>query len=109
LTGRPIYHLVPWEAADLAHHPLYFEDEAVERNGQYRPLVQPALSAAHFFGRIPALPYLMASQAPQSCVYPLGAVRPGSCVEPYYRQWPKTTAGGVAEAGVMTGLFFLIP
>jgi len=100
---------VHWESAGLAYRPLYFEDEALERNGQYRPFIQPAISAAHFFGRVPALPYMMANQRPNSCVYPLGSIRPGSCVEPYRRQWPLSANGGLTEAGVVTGLFFLIP
>ncbi|MEO2010554.1 MAG: hypothetical protein ABGX22_17890 [Pirellulaceae bacterium] len=106
--SRPLTS-VQWEAVRLVHRPLYFEDEAVERNGQYRPVVQPIISAAHFFGRIPALPYLMAGQPPGTCVYPLGMTRPGSCVEPYYRQWPRSAKGGLTEAGVMAGLIFLIP
>lgn len=100
---------VQWESANLAHRPLYFQDEAVERNGQYRPFIQPVVSAAHFFGRVPALPYMMANQRPNSCAYPLGAIRPGSCVEPYRRQWPLSADGGLTEAGVVTGLLFLIP
>jgi hypothetical protein len=100
---------VHWEAAGLVHQPLYFEDEAVERNGQYRPLLQPFMSAAHFFGRVPALPYLMAAQSPRSSVYSLGMTRPGSFVEPYYRQWPRSSTGGLTEAGVVAGLIFLIP
>lgn len=105
---QPIMN-VHWESAALAYRPLYFEDEALERNGQYRPFIQPAISAAHFFGRVPALPYMMANQRPNSCVYPLGSIRPGSCVEPYRRQWPLSANGGLTEAGVVTGLFFLIP
>jgi len=105
---RPITN-VQWEATNLAHRPLYFEDEAVERNGQYRPFIQPAVSAAHFFGRVPALPYMMANQWPHSCVYSLGSIRPGSCVEPYRRQWPLSANGALTETGVVTGLFFLIP
>lgn len=108
VRNRPLSS-VHWEATNLAHRPLYFEDEAVERNGQYRPWVQPAVSAAHFFGRVPALPYMMAHQQPDSCVYTLGATRPGSCVESYRNRWDLSARGGLNEAAVLTGLFFLIP
>ena len=47
-----------WEAAALAHRPVYFEEINLERYGNSFGLVQPVVSAAHFFGTMPLLPYI---------------------------------------------------
>jgi hypothetical protein len=102
-------HGFSWEAPGLCHRPLYFEDVNLERYGYSRGVKQPLFSAAHFFGRVPMLPYLMTARPPSECIYPLGHYRPGSYA-PYYRQGlPLNTAAGLAEGGIATGLFFLIP
>ncbi len=98
-----------WEAAAMRHGPLYFEDVNLERHGHTAGVLQPAVSAAHFFGRVPALPYLMGARPPRDCIYTLGHYRPGTCA-PYERHWPPVSVrGGLLEAGVATGLIFLIP
>ena len=46
-----------WAASDLFAQPAYFDDPVLERYGQTRrPLVQPWLSGAHFFGQFPLMP-----------------------------------------------------
>ena len=98
-----------WTAPGTMHQPLYFEDVNLERAGHSWGLLQPAMSAVHFFGRIPALPYLMATHPPGECVYTLGHYRPGSCA-PQLRRVPRLKpAGGLVQAGVVTGLVFLVP
>jgi hypothetical protein len=72
-----VYH---WEAAATWHQPLYFEEVNAERYGyQCNWVAQPFVSTAHFFGTLPALPYLMTVNCPRECVYTLGHYRPGSC------------------------------
>jgi hypothetical protein len=99
-----------WDATCMAHRPLYFEEINLERYGYgcYECL-QPFASAAHFFGTVPALPYCMAVNCPGECQYTLGHFRPGSC-PPWRCHRPSAKAiGGLSEAGVLTGLIFLIP
>jgi hypothetical protein len=99
-----------WNATCLAYQPLYFEEINLERHGYgLGYLCQPVVSGAHFFGTVPCLPYLMAVNPPGECIYTLGHYRPGSC-PPWQRHWPPASAvGTLSEAGVVTGLVFLIP
>jgi hypothetical protein len=72
-------------------------------------LLQPILSGAHFFGKIPALPYLVTAEPPHDCVYTLGHYRPGSYA-PYHLYHPPLSLRGVAvEAAVLTGLVLALP
>jgi len=102
-------HVVIWEAPGTAHHPLYFEEINLERYGYSFGLAQPAVSAAHFFGRLPALPYLMTVDPPHSCVYTLGHYRPGGCAPFAWNVPPFDPLAAAVQAGVVTGLVFLIP
>lgn len=107
-----------WDATCLCYHPLYFEEVNAERYGYVcggkccpcrECLWQPACSAAHFFGTIPALPYCMLADCPTECVYTLGYYRPGDCV-PWCRNYPSCDpVAAVGTAGVYTGLIFAIP
>ncbi len=99
-----------WNATCLCHRPLYFEEINLERHGYgCCECLQPAVSAAHFFGTIPVLPYCMAAECPGECVYTLGHYRPGSC-PPLRYHWPPCDPLAVAaEGGVWTGMVFLIP
>ncbi len=98
-----------WEAPGTAHHPLYFEEVNLERYGYSFGLAQPVVSAAHFFGRIPALPYLMTVDPPHRCVYTLGHYRPGSCSPLAWNLVPLDPLAAAVQGGVVTGLVFLIP
>jgi hypothetical protein len=98
-----------WQASLLNHQPLYFEDVNLERHGFTYGCWQPFVSAAKFFGTIPAMPYLAVAEPSQIPRYTLGETRPGSHA-PYVRECPPLSLEGAAvEAGVVTGLFFLIP
>jgi hypothetical protein len=98
-----------WESPAFCHQPLYFEEINVERYGYSHGFAQPALSAAHFFGTVPVLPYLMGATPPRECVYTLGHYLPGSYA-PYHVYYPpRSLRGAVFEAGAVTGLFFLLP
>jgi len=97
-----------WEATGFCHRPLYFEEPNLERYGYGCTYLQPAASAAHFFGRVPALPYMMAADCPRECEYTLGHYRPGS-PNPWRRiSLPKRLRAAAAEGGVVAGLIFLI-
>jgi hypothetical protein len=97
-----------WKASALCHKPLYFEEVALERYG-HACVLQPAVSAARFFATVPALPYEMGMRPPWECVYPLGHYRPGSCAPYYIPPVPVSLRGGLIEAGVVTGLVYIIP
>ena len=98
-----------WEAPALCHRPLYFEDEALERYGRSFGIAQPAVSAAHFAGRIVMWPYLAGAFPPHECIYTLGRGRPGTYT-PYglYRP-PVSVRGATYEAGAVLGLAYLVP
>lgn len=99
-----------WAAAATCHKPLYFEEVNAERYGYTRCRVgQPFISAAHFFGTLPALPYLMGADCPCDCDYTLGHYRPGSCVPWQRHYWPVSLRGAAVQAGIVTGTVFVIP
>ena len=109
-TNRPWpLYCYGWEAPSVCHQPLYFEQVNLERYGYSCGVAQPLVSAAHFFGTIPALPYLMAAEPCRQCVYTLGHYRPGTCAPFHLYYPPLSLRGAAAEAGVVTGLFFAIP
>jgi hypothetical protein len=107
-----------WVASCSCSNPLYFEEINLERYGYgcgcFGPCcsscVQSAVSGAHFFANVIALPYKMGVDCPGDCDYTLGHYRPGSC-PPW--QWHCCTRcgplGGLTAGGVAVGLIFLIP
>lgn len=98
-----------WQSSSFYHRPLYFEETNLERNGFNIGLAQPALSAAHFFATIPALPYLATVYRPNEPIYTLGQYRPGSNV-PFRCNWtPLQLDAAIVEGSFMTGMVFLIP
>jgi len=109
-TNRPwpLYEFW-WEAPAVCHRPLYFEEVNLERYGYSYGRLQPFLSGAHFFGKVPALPYLMTAEPHRDCVYTLGHYPPGSYA-PYRLHYPPLSLRAAAvEAAVVTGLIFAIP
>lgn len=98
-----------WKASALCHKPLYFEQVAVERYGHTWPLIQPVVSAAHFFATVPILPYKMGIEPPTECIYALGYYEPGSCAPYMIYPIPITIRAGLMEAGAWVGGIYLIP
>ncbi len=99
-----------WEASALAHRPLYFEHVTLERYGQtICPAAQPLLSAAHFFGTLPALPYKMGLEPPRELVYVLGYYRPGSPTPRLRYRFPWRLDAALIEATAATGVVFILP
>lgn len=99
-----------WMTPGTLHHPLYFEQVNLERYGTgVHPVLQPALSAAHFFTTIPILPYKMGSQCPRSTEYTLGHYRPGDCTPHQWHHRPWSWRGAGVQALFVTGLVFAAP
>ena len=94
--------LVMWEAPAVCYRALYFEDVNLERHGHKVPFVQPMLSAAHFFGRAPLLPYMAITERSRECGYSLGHYRPGDYA-PYslYIPRPRLEAGAVGATAIL--------
>ena len=99
-----------YQASNLCHKPLYFEEVQLERYGHTAgPIKQPLLSGAHFFCNIAVLPYKMAISPPMECEYPLGYYRPGSCAPWHIPPIPFSVRAALAEAGVWIGGIYVIP
>ena len=99
-----------WKASALCHKPLYFEDESLERYGHsWGPCLDPLVSGAHFFTRLPVLPYCMGVEPPNECIYALGHYRPGSCAPYMIHPVPISARGALFQAGATTGAVFLLP
>ncbi|MBC8350496.1 MAG: hypothetical protein H8E66_00820 [Planctomycetes bacterium] len=99
-----------WKASGACHKPLYFEEVQLERYGHTAgPVLQPALSGAHFFLNIATLPYQMGMSPPNECEYALGYYRPGSCAPWLLPPIPLSVRGALLEAGAITGGIFAIP
>jgi hypothetical protein len=99
-----------WKASAVCHKPLYFEDVALERYGHsWGPCLDPLVSGAHFFGRLPVLPYCMGLNPPNECMYALGYYRPGNCAPYLIPPVPISCRAAAVQAGVTTGTVFLIP
>ncbi len=98
-----------WQASAFCHGPLYFEEVNLERYGYSCGILQPAVSAAHFFGTLPVLPYKMAVNPPGTCIYTLGQPRPGSNTPFQLHRPPLRLDAACVQGAVVTGLIFLVP
>jgi hypothetical protein len=99
-----------WKASALCHKPLYFEDEHLERYGHsWPPCCQPLVSGAHFFTRLPILPYCMGIEPPNECIYALGHYRPGSCAPYMCNPVPFSWRGALFQAGAVVGAAAVLP
>jgi hypothetical protein len=99
-----------WKASALCHKPLYFEDEALERYGHsWGPCLDPLVSGAHFFTKLPALPYCMGLSPPCECQYALGHYRPGSCAPYMCDPVPIMSRASLLQAGAVVGAAALLP
>ncbi len=98
-----------WTAPWVAYRPLYFEDIWLERHGyDYGPM-QPFVSAAKFYGRIPFIPYMKGATPPRECVYSLGLGRPGDCTPHFFSLPKKSECGLLYQIAFTTGTVLLIP
>lgn len=118
-AGAPAQRFGPsafaWAAPAVYHRPLLFEQPNLERYGHHHAIgkhdvLTPSLvSAAHFFGASPAIPYWMGAYGACEHRYTLGSYRPGSC-NPHQLVLPRASLRGVAaQAAATTGMAYLIP
>ena len=99
-----------WKASALCHKPLYFEEVELERYGHsWGPCLQPIVSGAHFFCRLPVLPYCMGYTPPCECQYALGYYRPGSCAPYTIPAVPISLRGALFQAGATVGTAVIVP
>lgn len=99
-----------WEASELYHNPLYFEDAALERYGHtYPSIVQPFASAGLFGLQLFGLPYQMTLHPIHKRQYTLGWYRPGEQAPKKLYQIPLNAHAAAVEAGTVTGMIFLFP
>ena len=118
-TATPAEHHyvpAPWHRSHasrntypIRYQPLYFEDPNMERCGDAGGCLTEVKSIAHFAGRIPLLPYMMASDSPHKCVRALP-----DC--PACQQFgpeaylPKPTVKAIAvQAAATVGAIYVIP
>jgi hypothetical protein len=101
--------LFAWEASNLYHNPLYFEDPALERYGHVHPCVQPFVSVTRIGVQLLGLPYQTVIDTPHTKRYTLGWYRPGEPAPHLCYQIPLNPEAAAAEAlGITTG-FLVIP
>ena len=99
-----------WTAPDFFHNPLYFEQVNLERYGQGTyACLQPAASAAQFFGTIPILPYKIGGQDWNERVYTLGHRRPGNLTPYQVHYHPFSWRGVTYQAAATAGIVFIVP
>jgi len=99
-----------WKASALCHKPLYFEDEQMERYGHScGHCLDPIVSGAHFFCKLPVLPYCMGLTPPCECIYALGHYRPGSCAPFQLDPVPLSCRAALAEAGGVVATAAIVP
>jgi hypothetical protein len=99
-----------WQASNIFYQPLYFEDPDLERYGHAWPFfIQPIVSSLRFTTQAVGIPYQMVIDPCCCRVYPLGYYRPGECAPKLIYQIPWNTEAAAAEAGVITGVYFLFP
>jgi len=97
-----------WEPTNMYHHPIYFEDVALERYGHTRHyLLQPVCSNIKFAAQLLGLPYMMTIYPVCSRQYSLGYYRPGEEAPYLYYQVPLNAKAALVEAGVVAGGYFL--
>ncbi|MCY2987773.1 MAG: hypothetical protein NTY19_07910 [Planctomycetota bacterium] len=96
-------------ALNFCYNPLYFEEVNLERYGNSLPIVQPAVSAARFFGTMAILPYRLTAYRPHRCLYHDHHFRPGAAAPCEHAvPWLRVDAS-LMEAYAIAGLIFLIP
>jgi hypothetical protein len=99
-----------WQASNTFSSPLYFEDVMLERHGHQCDCnyLTPVLSGLRFFATVPALPYLMTVNCPDSQQYTYGHWQPGTCAPKLLQRPPYQTDAAIVEAAAITGGVFLL-
>lgn len=99
-----------WDAPNLFHTPLYFEDVGLERYGHaYCEPFQMLASTAKFGVQLAGLPYQMALAPVHKREYPLGYYRAGDPAPYKAYQIPLNAEAAIKAAYVYGGLSALTP
>ena len=99
-----------WDAPNLFHTPLYFEDVNLERYGHtYCEPFQTVCSATKFGVQLAGLPYQMALAPIHKREYPLGYYRAGDPAPYKAYQIPLNAEAALKAAYVYTGLSTITP
>ncbi len=102
----PVY----WQASNVTHNPLYFEDSGLERSGHsFSDVVQPFVSVGKFGAQVVALPYTIALDPMWKHEAPLGHYRPGEIAPKRHLALPINGRAAATAAAAYTGIIFLIP
>jgi hypothetical protein len=102
--------MVAWEASNLYHNPLYFEDAPLERYGHtHCCVVQPFASVGKFSLQLLGLPYQATIDPVCKEMYTLGWYRPGECAPKKCYQIPWNWDAAFVQAGATTGMVFFLP
>lgn len=80
-----------WESPNMAHRPLHFEDENLERYGNNQKL-QSIRSGMHFFKSVVFLPHSFGKYG-NECQFSLGYYRPGDCNPAFLPDTSKSAKG----------------
>jgi hypothetical protein len=98
------------EGLSFCYQPLYFEEVNLERYGHSFGVLQPVVSMAAFYGRIPALPYMVFARPARRCTYHAHWTLPGYKI-PQWEPQPivPSATGAAAELAVLYGIILLIP
>lgn len=103
--------LFAWEASNLFHNPLYFEDPALERYGHTHGDVffQPLLSLSRLGVQLVGMPYQTVIDTPHTKRYTLGWYRPGEEAPHLFYQIPWNIEAAAAQGLATTGAAFIVP
>ena len=98
-----------WASPDFCHKALYFEDYNLERHGVRYPALQPAISAAHFFGSTIRLPYMMGLDPLHECQFSAGHGRPGNKACYQRERFVWSPRAGTFQALLIAGAVYALP
>ncbi len=101
--------LFSWEASNLFHNPLYFEDAPLERYGHPHGHLQPLFSLTRMSVQLVGLPYQTVIDSPHTKRYTLGWYRPGEPAPHLHYQIPLNIEAAAAQGLAVTGAAFLVP
>jgi hypothetical protein len=107
---QPVSNCLANKPDDLWLKQKWFEWQyKLDCNPPQNQLLQPLVSAAHFYGRIAILPYQAGVWPPTEQYYVLGEDRPDSpvCYRKYYM--PLSLKGLLYQSAAVTGLGYAIP
>lgn len=100
-----------WQAANICHLPLYFEEPMLERHGQQccPTWIQPAVSGSKFLSNLILYPYKATLQPACESRYTLGHFRPGSGAPCLRDTLPWSADAALVQAGAATAVFVGLP